>query len=168
MQQKLLFTLSLVALFFSPLLPTPLMIFAPYLMWTLMHRSLKHLLWTSLLCGVIVDLFQSSSLFGLYALEYVMVSALLHHQKRWFFSDKLLSLSLFVTLFSFLVSILHVFFLSLQQVSLAWSTTTLLIDFLVMPLCDGFYAFILFTIPLLIYQYIKQKGFHFLFIRKLN
>jgi hypothetical protein len=41
-------------------------------------------------------------------------------------------------------------------------------DFFIMPMFDGLYAFMWFTGPYLIYNYIKKHGFTFLFIRKLN
>jgi len=169
MQQKLLFLLASLALVVvPPLVPFPVLAFAPYLMWVLMHKPLKHLLWNSLLCGILVDCCQSSLPFGCSSLEYVVVAAALYQQKWLFFNDKPFSLSLFVTIFSLAISAIHTMLFALQGSPLSWSLSTILTDFVLMPLCDGFYAFIVFTVPLIIYQYSKKRGFRFLFMRKVH
>lgn len=167
--QKIVFLIATLSLLIiHPLLPIPLIAYAPYLMSILMHHSLKKVLWHSILCGIIVDLFQSTLPFGYSALGYLLASLIIYRQKWWFFNDKLGSLSFFVALFSLLFSLFQLITFKLQNHPITLSWYSLLSDFVLMPVCDGLYAFICFTSPLLIYSQIKKRGFHFLFIRKVN
>lgn len=167
--QKIFFFIATVcALISTPLFSFPLLAYAPYLMWVLMHKSLKEVLWHSLLCGAIIDMLQSTCAFGTSSLCYVLVALVLYRYKWWFFNDKLGSLSLFSLLFSILFSFLQWISLNVQTHTLQLSWYALMSDFILMPICDSLYAFICFTAPLIIYEQIKKRGFHFLFMRKLN
>ncbi len=146
----------------------PLLGFAPYLSFIFIKHSLKKLLWQSFLCGLMMDFLQSSLPFGYTSLSYILTSLILYRQKWLFFHDKLTSLALFSSLFSFIHSISQILLFDLSKKTLAFSWKHVLSELIVMPLCDGLYAFIGFTVPYLIYSYIKKHGFRFLFIRKLN
>lgn len=168
-QQKTFFLLAtLFAVIGTAFLSIPLLAYAPYLAYTLMRHSLKKTLWHSLFCGVIMDTLQSTLPFGYSSLGLCLVSLILYRQKWWFFNDKLFSLSFFSAFFSFLFSFFQLGILSIEKKPLLLSWMTLCTDFILMPLCDGLYAFIWFTGPYLIYNQIKKHGFNFLFIKKLD
>ncbi|MBM3192349.1 MAG: hypothetical protein FJZ63_06855 [Chlamydiae bacterium] len=155
----------LVSTFFINL---PLLAYAPYLSLVFLKRPLKNLLWQSLFCGLSIDILQSSLPFGYSALIYLIVSLILYKQKWVFFHDKLLSLAFFSSLFSLLHSLLQILFFDLTKKNLLFSWKTLLSELLLMPLGDGLYAFLAFTLPYLLYLQVKQKGFRFLFMEKLR
>jgi cell shape-determining protein MreD len=167
--QKTFFIIaSLNALLTPLLLPVPLTAYAPYLMYVLMNRSIKETLWHTLLCGLIMDLLQSTFPFGYCALCYTLIALILYRQKWWFFNDKIGSLALFVSIFSFLLSVLQLISLNFEAHTLSLCWSIFLSDFVLMPLYDGLYALICFTVPTLLYHEIKKRGFRFLFIRNLN
>ena len=104
-QQKLFFLFAtLFAAIGTSCLSIPLLAYAPYLAYTLMKHPLKKALWHSLFCGVIMDMLQSTLPFGYSSLGFCLVTLILYRQKWWFFNDKLLSLSFFSALFSFVFS----------------------------------------------------------------
>ncbi|MEI8301204.1 MAG: hypothetical protein WCG10_06330 [Chlamydiota bacterium] len=143
----------------------PLLGFAPYLSFIFLKHPLKHLLWKSFLCGLMMDFLQSSLPFGYCSLSYVLTSLILYRQKWLFFHDKLISLAIFSSFFSLIHSVSQILLFDLTKKTLAFSWKHLLSELVMMPLCDGLYAFIGFTMPSLIYTYIKKHGFRWRFIK---
>lgn len=143
------FTISLLAILFFPLLLPKLHLFyfAPFIILSFYQLSRIALLWRALLCGVIVDLLSSGSLFGMSSLNYCIVSSLLYGQKRNFFEDKLSTLPLMTflfSLFSSLVELVSGFFSNHHYpLSPSWMMT----DLLGMAGADALYALLFFSIP---------------------
>lgn len=134
--------------------------FAPYLVICLYRHSRIALLWRACLCGVIIDLLSSGSLFGLTSINYCCVAFLLYGQTRHFFEDKLSTLPLMTFLFSLLsTGFLAGGALFLQRgypLSWIWVAT----DLIGMPIADALYALLVFSLPFqLIYEIRKLRLF---------
>lgn len=166
-QVPLLFSFSL-ALFFAlwgtALLPhLRLLAFAPFLALLYNKRSFVKSLWIASLCGLIIDLLCSELRLGVHALNYCGTTLLLYKQKRHFFEDKALALSLFTLLISIVSTILQFFLISIFGQGLPLSAKLILADLLVMPVADAVYAYLWFTCPMLLYAYIKKVSWRTLY-----
>jgi hypothetical protein len=93
---------------------------------------------------------------------------LLYHQKRHFFHDKPLALSLFTALISSLSTLLQWMLITLFSSPFPLSWKSALSDFLFMPCVDGCYAFFWFSCPMLLYLHIQKIGFYTLWKRLLS
>lgn len=143
------FWLSFVCTLLGPLLAPkfPLLYFAPYLVLTYYKHPRYSVLWHAFGCGLLIDLFSSSTFFGMTGINYCITSMLLYGQTRNFFEDKMFTLFLMTTLFS-LSSTLIALFLSLFLdqnffLSFGW----LFSELMCLPLCDGAYALLFFSLP---------------------
>lgn len=158
-QKKHLF--FLIATTFTLLQPIfitkPILAYAPYLVFILMNSPLKKALWQSIICGLIMDLIQTSLPFGFSSLACTLICLALHKQKSFFFNDKFFSLPLFTAFFSILYSLIQQLFLYTQKKGFDFSWFSIFSDYLVMPALDALYTLLFFTTPLYLYSYIKRK-----------
>ncbi len=130
-------------LFFPLLLPKlQLLFFAPYLVVILYHKALLTALWHALFCGVIVDVFAATPLFGYTSINYVVTLLILHTRKHNFFEDKLGTIPLMTLLFSSLSTLFTLF----EQQAL-FSPRWIVTDLFEMALLDATFAFIFFSLP---------------------
>lgn len=140
--------------------------FAPFLAIVYTKRSFLFSLWIAALCGLIVDLLSSEMRLGAYALSYSIVTLVLYQQKRHFFDEKPLALSLFTALISASATVVQLVLLYLfgskVSVGFVWMVT----DLLGMSLLDALYAFVWFTCPIKLYQHIQRVGLKNLFVKK--
>jgi cell shape-determining protein MreD len=161
-QVPLLFSFSLALLFTlsgTALIPhVRLLPFSPFLALLYNKTSFVKALWLASLCGLIVDLLCSELRLGVYALNYCGTTLLLYKQKRHFYEDKAVALSLFTALISILSTLLQFFLISIFGQSLTLSPKLLLTDLAIMPLADAAYAYLWFTCPMFLYAYIKKVG----------
>jgi rod shape-determining protein MreD len=158
----LLFTFSL-ALFFAicgtVFLPhIRLLAFAPFLGLLYNQTSFVKSLWLASLCGLAIDLLCSEFRLGIHALNYCLTTLLLYKQKRHFFEDKPLALSLFTVPISIVSTLLQVFLISIFDHALPLSGKLLVTDLMIMPLADAIYAFLWFTCPMMLFIHIKKVG----------
>ena len=131
--------------------------FAPFLA-ILHHRvNFSKALWISFFCGLIIDCLSSQLRFGLFALNHVFVSLLLYREKRHFFEEKALALSLYATVISAFLSLFFMLF-SYWSGGIEWSIALVFSDLVLMPFLDGVYAFLWFTCPLSLILYFKKYG----------
>jgi len=133
--------------------------FAPYLVLSYYKYSRYAVLWRSLGCGILMDLFSSTPFFGLSSINYCLVSFLLWGQKRNFFEDKLSTWPLMTALFSLLstlFSVILAFFVG-QKISFCWKWGVT--DLFAMSFVDAAFAFIFFSLPFLCIHKIKRKLF---------
>ena len=72
-----------------------LLFFVPFQIMMYYQRSFRSCLWSSLLCGTIVDLFSSYTRLGICALDYTLTTYILYRQRENFFSDSLSSVEMF-------------------------------------------------------------------------
>lgn len=143
----LIFSL-LATLFTASLAPqVNLLFFAPFFVYLFYKKPLIFCLWTSLLCGVVLDLLSAQQRFGLYAINFCITTALLYQQKRNFFEDSLSTIPILTFLFSVVSTCLQVILLFVfdKGIPLSWEWAGS--DLILMPLLDAFYGFALFSLP---------------------
>jgi rod shape-determining protein MreD len=131
-----------------------LMAFAPFLAISFQRLSLIKSLWLSLACGLSIDIISSQLHFGLYSVCYLLTSALCYHQKKHFFEEKPIALSLYTALISASSSLILLVLSALFDKQLYFSLELILSECLVTPVLDAAYAFAWFTIPFAIYLFI--------------
>ena len=137
--------------------------FAPFLALSYHATTLSKSLWLALICGVILDLISSEFKFGLSTLTFVLATLLLYAQKRHFFEDKPLALSIFTAIIAAVLTLLQFVLIHLFDRGISFSTLTVLTDVIFMSAVDGLYAFLWFTCPMRLYIYIKKVGWKNLF-----
>ncbi|HSW87473.1 MAG TPA: mreD [Rhabdochlamydiaceae bacterium] len=140
--------------------------FAPFLAIVFTRKTFINSLWLACLCGLIFDLLTSQFRLGLYALNYCLTTVLVYHQKRNFFEDKPLALSVFTVLVSCASTVLQLFLLYAFDQGLNLSMKLVLTDMIAMPILDGGYAFLWFALPMKLFKYVQKVGWKFLY-RKL-
>ena len=152
------------ALFGSVFFPyLHLSFFAPFLALVYHAATLSKSLWLSLICGVILDLISSEFRFGIYTLSCVIATLLLYAQKRHFFEDKPLALSLFSSAIAAVLIFQQFIFIHLFDRGIPFSAATAFVDGILMSAVDGLYAFLWFTCPMRLYIYIRKVGWKGLF-----
>lgn len=140
-----------------------LLYFSPFLILSLMHLPFSPALFIALFCGLLVDLL-STTPFGMTALNYTLISALLYRQKR-FFNDKPHTLSFFTMLFSIASTLLQLLLLFIFHHPLMISPKWVLTDLIVYPLLDGLYAFLWFYFPIYLFTYLYRNMRRFFILR---
>ncbi len=161
-QVNLLFPFSLAccfALFATAFIPhIKLLPFAPFLAILYNRKSFQSSLWLASLCGLILDLLSSEFRLGIHALNFGLTSFFLYHQKRHFFEDKPLALSLFTLLISVVTTVAQLLLISIFDRPLPLSFRLLATDLMLMPVADAIYAFLWFSCPMLLYAHIQKIG----------
>lgn len=142
--------------------------FAPFLAVLAYRLPLNKVLWCATGCGLIIDLLSSHLYFGLYALNYCITLFALYNQKRHFFEDKPFSVPLLTLLISIMSCVIELFFEIMGGHEIPFSLPFLLIEFLVMPLADGIYAYLWFVLPCMGFLYVRKKGAMLLFKQLLD
>lgn len=130
--------------------------FAPFIACSVYQTSFLGLLYRAFFAGLTLDLFSSSTVFGITGLNYGVVAAALFLLRRHFFEDKFSTLPIMTFLFSFISTLLYAFFcVSIGgRISLSWKWAYT--DLLIMPLFDGLYALVCFVLPAFVYKKISR------------
>lgn len=156
------FCLSFFALLFAPLFfPTiRLVAFAPFLVFVFLRRPFFPSLWIATFCGLLVDLCNTDTRFGLFSLTYLVTASICYRINAYFFEDSPLSISLYTAFIASVFSIFQMIFLSFFHKSLPFNWQVAFTNFLFMPLLDALYAFIWFSSPLVLYTIFsgRKKG----------
>lgn len=140
--------------------------FAPFLAIVYTKRSLLSSLWISALCGLIIDLLSSEMRLGAYAFSYSLVTLVLYQQKRHFFDEKPLALSLFTALIAASATLVQAVMLYLFGNKIELGFLWVVTDLLGMSLLDALYAFVWFTCPIKLYQHVQRVGWRNLIVKK--
>lgn len=140
-----------------------LVTFAPFLAIAYTRVVFAKALWLALACGLILDLLSTGQHFGLYALNFVITSVVIFPQRRHFFEDKALALSLFTAVIAAFSTLLQLILVHLFDKGMLVSWKTFLSDVVGMSIVDGIYAFLWFTCPMRLYTYIEKTGWKNLF-----
>ncbi|MBI5346419.1 MAG: rod shape-determining protein MreD [Chlamydiae bacterium] len=127
-----------------------LIFFAPFLVFYYFNFSFISSLWISALCGIIVDSL-SSTAFGVYALNYTIVTALLYREKR-FFNDDPISLASFTMILSTAFSIIFPILLFIFDKPISITGKWVITDLMIMPMVDGIYSLIWFWALLKLFE----------------
>ena len=104
-----------------------------------------------------MDLLCSDARFGLYALNFCCTALIAYRLRSHFFETSPLSFSLFSALLAALSTPLHLAFLFAFGSPIPLEPRFLAADLFLMPLLDGLYAFIWFTLPLFLYNRLEEK-----------
>jgi rod shape-determining protein MreD len=154
----LLFFISIFSMIvFSSLLEIKFIFFAPLIIFLFYRTSIISILWISAILGLIQDLL-SSNFFGFNTLCYTLTTMTLYKGKR-FFNEKPVNLSIFTAVYSIIFSIFSpiLFFIFDKKINL--SIKCLGTDLIMYPILDGIYAFLFFSIPIIILEKITKYGF---------
>ncbi|NGX56101.1 MAG: hypothetical protein K1060chlam5_00336 [Candidatus Anoxychlamydiales bacterium] len=130
-----------------------LIYFAPFITLIFYKTSIYTSLWLSIICGLIIDLF-SSSYFGLNAICYSATTIFLYNEKKYF-SYKNINIFIFTTIYSFIFSMFYPLSLFIFEKGIKITLKWMISDLVIMPLTDGAYAFLLFSLPLILLQKTK-------------
>ena len=134
-----------------------LIYFAPFLVITFYHFSLRENLWWALLCGFIIDLFSSSTHLGFFALNYCLTTLFLSRYTSYFFEDRLSTLPLMTACFAGLSTLLNTLLLSLMGKQFLFSLEGLFFQIGIIPLQTGLYAILFFILPLKIIKILNMR-----------
>lgn len=171
-QVPLLFPFSIAAffaLFGTALFPqVKFLAFSPFLALLYNRTHFHTALWIASLCGLMVDLLSSEFRLGIHALTYCLATFFLYRQKRHFFEDKPLALSIFTLLISCASSMIELLLISIFDRALPLSMGMLMTDLILMPLFDAVYAFLCFCCPILLYLHVKKVGWKTIYFRILK
>jgi rod shape-determining protein MreD len=132
--------------------------FAPFLAILYNRAPISKTLWIAFSCGLIIDLISSYSRLGIYGLNFVIITILLYPQRKHFFEDKEVALSLFSAIIAALSILLQIFLVQVFDKGLPLSWKTFFSDVIFMSILDGLYAFLWFTSPMKLYIYIQKRG----------
>lgn len=163
-QKQIIWPFFLIALLMVLMSPWPLAFFAPFLAMVYHRHSLVGSLWISAGCGIVIDLL-STTPFGIYSLNYAVVSLLLYRY-RIYFVEKPIGLASLTLIFSIMSSVIARIFFFIIGISLPFTLKGGATDFLLLPLADGVYALLFFSCPLILYRLARRQWFRFLFFRK--
>lgn len=163
-RRPFIFPFFLLSLFFAVVSPIPIVTFAPFLIITYSRYSFLGCLWTAGGCGFIIDLL-SALPFGMHTFSYIVVTILLRRYSIYFV-DGPLGLAALSFLFSICLSVVMKIIFSISGIPLTFNLQGLTTDFLLMPILDGIYALLFFSLPLIFYRFILRQWFRFLFFKK--
>jgi hypothetical protein len=133
-----------------------LLSFAPFLAISFYRICFVRSLWLAFLCGLVIDTISSQMHYGLIGLCTCLTAAICYPQKKHFFEDKAIALSLFTALISSVYS-LCLFVLTLlfdRQITITGSIVVS--EALITPIFDAVYALLWFTVPIRLYLYIAS------------
>jgi rod shape-determining protein MreD len=137
--------------------------FAPFLALLYSRCSRVSSFWISALCGLLMDLLASEMRFGIYSLSFSIATLLLYHQKKHFYQEKPLALSLFTFQLSLVITGALFFFSIALHPHFSFNAKSIIADFFLMSLADALYAFLWFSCPMMLYRHIYGLKRDFLF-----
>lgn len=150
------FALALIFTFYGTILlpDTRLVTFSPFFAIVFERNTYVKSLWIATICGLIMDIFSSQMHFGIYAVCYGITAAICYQQKKHFFEDKPIALSLFSALISAISSLILIALTILFDKQFPITFEVVLSDGLITPILDALYAFVWFTMPIKVYLYL--------------
>jgi len=130
--------------------------FLPFLPFLYARCSRLSSLWIASLCGLIVDLLGSELRLGVHALSFAGATLCFHHQKKHFYEEKPLALSLLTFGLSVCVT-LELFLFCLSADAFPMNIKGAITDIFLMGVADSLYAFLWFSGPMLLYTHLKKQ-----------
>lgn len=112
--------------------------------------------WLAVLAGVTMDLLSTTKM-GLWSLNFFMITIFLHSLKNYFYVEKPLHLAIYTTIISMTSSIFHYIFLFIFDRCGPFLGKWGYLDFLIMPVIDGFYAMVWFSSLFSMMELVKNK-----------
>lgn len=156
---KLFFAALTLTLFAPVVVPGyPIYFLAPVIVVALYQKSLLHVCWIAMGCGVILDLLYAQDRFGPYTISFVTAAVIVYAQKRHFFADSLTTLPIMTFLFSFSVGLLQFAYVKIFERSVSITFGWGLTDLLILPMLDCVAALVLFILPSLVLGNKPRRG----------
>ena len=109
-----------------------------------------------------MDIIGSDLHFGLFALNYTICTIAIYPQKKHFFEDSLTTIPVLTFAFSVLSTLLQLFLMEAMGGGIKPTSSWILTDLILMPLADGLYGFLLFTMTGL---FMPKQSKHEYFLR---
>ena len=147
MSLKTAFTLSLVFLVVGFVIPFRLTTFAPFLVLCLYATPFDACLWIALGSGLVLDLTSSAYPFGFHAAAYCLTVCFLYDKQRFFFVDEPTTVPVMTFFLSAMATGVQALLLSFLGRGIPLSWEWVFFDLACLPLLDGLYGFICFTLP---------------------
>lgn len=154
-----LLIILLILLVFPIKFPTwKISFFAPMIIIAIYRCKTQLALWIACLSGLFLDVLSGNNHLGLYAFSYTVTAFLLLPLRKYFFSDRILTLPMMTFLFSFLSALFLFILIYFFEHTVVISLNSAILDFLYMPFLDAAYSLI-FIIFNLLYQKSKHLNF---------
>jgi hypothetical protein len=107
-------------------------------------------IWTSLGCGLVLDILSSQHMFAMHTLVYCLSTALTFRHKQHFYDDSISTIPVLTAIFSGTATILQLIVLYIQNMTFTITWRWILTDLILMSLLDSLYAFSCFTLPFIL------------------
>jgi hypothetical protein len=146
----LFFLIAICLMFFRLQLFFPLMAIAA------LRLTRLQALWIAAAAGFYLDLVASDHYLGFRAVLFVLIMSLLYPYKRLVFEEKCLPFSLYSALFGILYTLSLSLIQTIGPPHFVWSIEFVLIDLLLLPLCDSLIGWILFIAPQTVIRFFKR------------
>ncbi len=155
----ILFFVSLLLTVCSPvLLPfVKITYFAPYLSLMALKASHTKALWHAFLIGFILDLLTANTPFGFWVINYILTLYALNFLKKLFFEDQITTLPLLSIFFAQISTLLYMFSNIFSARTLELNVKWAMIELGLLPLADGIFALIFFSLPLYYFRSSVRK-----------
>lgn len=135
-----------------------LFFFAPFIVVLIYQKSKGVSCCIALLTGLVLDLFSIHESIPFYAINTCLTVFLLYDQRQHFFGDSVSTLPIMVYFFGVLSSLLQGVLIetlgSHPHLSLHW----IAFDVVLFPLADALFAFLIFTLPVLLFGKRTRRG----------
>lgn len=131
---------------------------APLIALAVYRNDLRSTIWVACWLGLILDLLNSQTRFGVQAIFCVIAAITAYSQRRHFYEDKPLAFALFSTLISALLSIQQMIYLTAIDRHFSLSLKMFACDALLLSCLDGAYALIWFYTPMHIARIFQRSG----------
>jgi len=113
-------------------------------------------LWIAAAAGFYLDLTAADHYLGFRAILFVLIMALLYPYKRLVFEEKCLPFSLYSTLFGLLYTLTFSMIFTIGPPHFIWSLDFILVDLLLLPVCDSLLGWLLFIAPQTAIRFFKR------------
>lgn len=131
---------------------------APLIALAAYRNELRTAIWISCWLGLILDLLNSQTRFGVYAVICCLTAIAAYAQRRHFYEDKPLAFALFSALISAILSLQYMLYMAAIDPHFTLSFKMFICDILLLSCLDGLYAFLWFFVPLHVIALFRRSG----------
>ena len=130
---------------------------APFVVLAALRCSLPISLWLALGCGLLVDLLTSETRLGFHALSYCIALTIVYGLKGTFFRDNRWALPILTCFFTLALALLEGVLYLVLDATHPLSLVYLGKNLFLIPLVDGLYGFVWFSLPAFCYARWSRK-----------
>lgn len=133
----------------------------PLLIFVIYQKPLPFALWSSAFAGMFIDLQGEDSWIGITSIAFCLTILITRKLRRYFFSDRIETLSIMTFIFSSLATAIRLMSVTLLHRKFPSPLTKELIfeDLLLVPALDAGLSFIVFVLPLIILEKRREKDY---------